>query len=95
MNVVDDWNEKAIYRRMKGYLYDFLPGETVSADELVAQTLAIYSEGRLGEHELPQVDGALTREVKAASDAEAKRQSPALLGKEPPTLGGLASEAGL
>lgn len=64
---------------MKGYLYDFLPGETVSADELVAQTLATYAEGRLGEHELPQAEGTLAREVKAASDAEAKRQAPALL----------------
>lgn len=78
-NVVNDWNEKAIYRRMKGYLYDFLPGETVAADTLVAQALATYAEGRLGENVLPQPEGTLTREVKAAADAEAKKQSPALI----------------
>ena len=73
-NVVEDWNEKAIYRRMKGTLYDFLPGETVPASELVAQTLALYSSGDEGTNVLPEAEGPLMTQVQAAASAAARKQ---------------------
>lgn len=73
-NVVEDWNEKAIYRRMKGSLYDFLPGETVPASELVAHAAAIYSSGDMGTNVLPEAEGPLMTQAAAAATAEAKTQ---------------------
>ena len=76
-NVVDDWNGKAVYRRMKGYLYDFLPGDTtVAAEDLYDQILATYSEGRIGESVLPTPEGTLIREVNAARAAEEGKMLP-------------------
>ena len=73
-NVVEDWNEKVIYRRMKGMLYDFLPGETVPASELVAHAAAIYSSGDMGTNVLPKAEGPLMTQAAAAATAEAKTQ---------------------
>ncbi len=76
-NVPDDWNKKAVYRRMKGYLYDFLPSEPVAAETLYDQILHMDQTGIVRESVLPQAEGALMREPVAEASAQAQKISPA------------------
>ena len=81
-NVVDDWNKKAIYRRMKGSLYDFLPSDTVSADEMFARSIAKYGSGIDGTSKLPKADGPLMTQATAEAKALDQKQPAATVGKE-------------
>lgn len=73
----DDWNKKAVYRRMKGYLYDFLPSEPVASETLYDQILHMDQTGVVRESVLPQAEGPLMREPVAEASAQAQKISPA------------------
>ncbi len=76
-DTIRDNQEKAIYRRMKGHLFDFLPSDPVPYTEVLDRAMHTYANGSIGENEAAERTEPLMWQTAAAAGSASQMQTPA------------------